>query len=318
MDCNKIIFSNRAYNSIVSETYDKVRTETGGILLGRIIDDVWYVVEVIDPGPNSIFTVTYFEYDTPYVNHLAKAISKQYKVELAVLGLWHRHPGSMDTFSSTDDGTNTEFSKLHSKGAISGLINIDPNLRLTMYHVGLPLKYTPRKFEVGDNLFPSSLLELKYTEASSSFYSKKGGVNEEQQVSERKKEKKNILNRIVNTLLRKPQPTIIINNYIPKDNPIPETKKPDEDYLVDLYSNEEIQIENNLKVKYESEVLEGKIEYLVSEFLDKRKIEPTIQFNVNLDVANPLFRYEGNEIKFSEGIFSRYIDSKINNTEFIG
>ena len=121
-DCSKIIFSNRAYNSIVSETYDKIKTETGGILLGRIINDIWYVVEVIDPGPNSIFTVTYFEYDTPYVNHLAKAISKQYKIELAVLGLWHRHPGSMDTFSSTDDGTNSDFSRLHPNGAISGLV----------------------------------------------------------------------------------------------------------------------------------------------------------------------------------------------------
>jgi len=317
IDCSKIIFSNRAYNSIVSETYDKIKTETGGILLGRIIDDIWYVVEVIDPGPNSIFTVTYFEYDTPYVNHLAKAISKQYKIELAVLGLWHRHPSSMDTFSSTDDGTNSEFSRLHHNGAISGLINIDPDLRLTMYHVSMPLKYTKISFEVGDALIPHHLLTLKYTEVETSFFSKK--IDEpfrSKDIGESRRPRKNILDKFIALVFRKP--TIIINNYLPTENGIPETKKLDEDYLVDLYTNEEIQLENNLNVKYESEVQEGKIVYSISEFLDGRKMDSAISFYVNLDVTNPMFHCSEKDLKFSEGIFCRYVESKLNNTKFVG
>lgn len=318
-DCSKIIFSNRAYNSIVSETYDKIKTETGGILLGRIINDIWYVVEVIDPGPNSIFTVTYFEYDTPYVNHLAKAISKQYKIELAVLGLWHRHPGSMDTFSSTDDGTNSDFSRLHPNGAISGLVNIDPNLRLTMYHVSMPLRYTKTSFEVGDALIPGHLLSLKYSEAETTFFSKNEQETfRQQEDGERKKPRRNILNKFFDTLFKKPETTIIINNYSPNENSIPETKKLDEDYLVDLYTNEEIQLENNLKVNYESEVQAGKIVYSIKEFTDGRKIDSAISFNVNLDVSNPMFHCSEKDLKFSKGIFSRYVESKLNNSEFVG
>lgn len=317
--CSKIVFSNRAYNSIVSETYDKIKTETGGILLGKIIADVWYVIEVIDPGPNSIFTVTYFEYDTPYVNHLAKAISKQYKTELAVLGLWHRHPGSMDTFSSTDDGTNTEFSKMHSKGAISGLINIDPNLRLTMYHVSLPLLYKKISFEVGDTLIPDYLFSFKYSEAKSSFFtrSEQNSFTSRVKVDE-KKTKKGILNKFIKSIFKKPATSVSIDNYTSNENNIPETKKLDEDYLIDLYAIEEIHLENDLKIKYESIVQEGKIVYSVNEFIDGRIIGLPILFNVNLDVASPMFRYDEKEIKFSEGVFSRYVESKLKNTEFIG
>ncbi|HVG16586.1 MAG TPA: Mov34/MPN/PAD-1 family protein, partial [Chitinophagaceae bacterium] len=163
-NCTEIIFSTRACNAMISETLDKIPTETGGILLGRVIDSVWYVLESIDPGPNSIFTITYFEYDTPYVNHLANMLSKQYKLELEVLGLWHRHPGSLDRFSNTDNGTNAAFARMTSKGAISGLINIDPTLRLTMYHVGYPLHYEQIPFKIGDHLLPGRLFEYKHSE----------------------------------------------------------------------------------------------------------------------------------------------------------
>lgn len=159
----KVIFSERAYTALLSETYEKITTETGGIFLGYYESDIWYIVEAIDPGPKSIFEVAYFEYDQKYVTHLINKIARLYKKDLSLLGLWHRHPGSFDIFSSTDDGTNISYAKLNKAGAISALVNIDPKFRLTVYHVSLPMgrvKYTPISYEVGDHLFPSGVLEL--------------------------------------------------------------------------------------------------------------------------------------------------------------
>lgn len=131
----RVRFTQRAWTSILSETLYKVRTETGGILLGYRDGNDWLVVESIDPGPNSTFEVAFFEYDEPYVNHLANRIVRLYERPLEVIGFWHRHPGSFDQFSGIDDGTNARYAQLSSWGSISGLINIDPTPRLTLFHV---------------------------------------------------------------------------------------------------------------------------------------------------------------------------------------
>lgn len=157
----KVVFSERAYTALLSETYEKIKTETGGILLGFYEDGVWYVVEAIDPGPHSIFEVAYFEYDREYVNHLINKVARLYRRDLALVGLWHRHPGSFDMFSGTDDQTNLEYASRSPNGAISALVNIDPKFRLSMFHVSArPQKYTRLQYEVGDDLFPEDALEL--------------------------------------------------------------------------------------------------------------------------------------------------------------
>lgn len=156
-----VVFSERAFTSILVETQEKSRTETGGVFLGYREDDVWYVIESIDPGPNSIFQPAYFEYDHNYINHLINKVSRLYTTQLDLIGLWHRHPGSFDSFSRTDDGTNTKYAELNEQGAISALVNIDPKFRLTVYAVTLPLKHEKVKFVVGDSYIPQSLLQLK-------------------------------------------------------------------------------------------------------------------------------------------------------------
>lgn len=162
-NCKCVVFSDRAYNDIVVETKKKNPLETGGILLGHILDNgIWVVMEVLPPGPKSIFEYAYFEYDEQFVNYLAQSKATEYEQELNLLGLWHRHPGSMDTFSGTDDGTNRIFAGLNPQGAISGLVNIDPKFRLTMYHVSNPLQYNRVAVEVGDDLIPEEYFKLKY------------------------------------------------------------------------------------------------------------------------------------------------------------
>ncbi len=156
----KVIFSDRAYASVLAETTEKIKTETGGLFLGKIENDVWYIIEAIDPGPKSIFEIAYFEYDTKYTEHLINKIANLYDTELELIGLWHRHPGSFDIFSSTDDGTNSKYASMRPQGAISGLVNIDPDFRFTMYHVSQPCKYSKITYEVGNDKIPEKLLEF--------------------------------------------------------------------------------------------------------------------------------------------------------------
>lgn len=156
----QVVFTQRAFVSILAETAEKIQTETGGIFLGYRDADTWYIIEAIDPGPKSTFQVAYFEYDTKYVNHLVNKIARLYSKPLELIGLWHRHPGSFDQFSGTDDGTNLKYASLHKEGAISALVNIDPEFRLTVFHVVSPLAYHRVHYNVGDELVPKQFRTL--------------------------------------------------------------------------------------------------------------------------------------------------------------
>jgi integrative and conjugative element protein (TIGR02256 family) len=160
----EIIFSNRAHLAIITETSERIKTETGGIFLGCYENGTWYVIEAIDPGPNSIFHTAYFEYDKKYTTHLINKIARLYQSKLTLIGLWHRHPGSFDQFSTTDAGTNSDYAKLAPHGAVSVLVNIDPHFRITPYHVALPLLYTRIPYSVGDSLIPKHMMQLKDAE----------------------------------------------------------------------------------------------------------------------------------------------------------
>ncbi|MCI7316211.1 MAG: Mov34/MPN/PAD-1 family protein [Bacteroidales bacterium] len=160
-----MVFTQRAFNSILTETIHKHPVETGGILIGYVLDSgARIVVENIPPGPQSTHQWGYFEYDVDFVNYLSNVVARQYVGNLQVLGLWHRHPGSMDTFSSTDDGTNRMFASEHPLGAISALVNCDPRARITMYHVAPNGAYTPIEWFVDDgDLIPENYLKLWYS-----------------------------------------------------------------------------------------------------------------------------------------------------------
>ena len=45
----EVVFSQRAIAAVMAETAEKIQTETGGLFLGKVIGDTWYVVESIDP-----------------------------------------------------------------------------------------------------------------------------------------------------------------------------------------------------------------------------------------------------------------------------
>ena len=178
-NCQIVVFSDKAYNAVIRETFEWEPVETGGILLGHILDNgCWIVMDVLPPGygegregDNVYHEYGYFEYNRKFVNYLAKSVAEQYDIPLELLGLWHRHPGSMDHFSGTDDGTNATFAQQNPQGIISGLINVDPQLRMTMYYLSHadainrgrgPLNYQEVQVEVGSDLIPEEYFRLRY------------------------------------------------------------------------------------------------------------------------------------------------------------
>jgi integrative and conjugative element protein (TIGR02256 family) len=154
-----IYISDRALSDIVTETVEHLHTETGGVLLGLRTAKAWYVIESLDPGPGAILQHAFFEYNHEYLTHLANKVARRYHTKLRLLGLWHRHPGSLDSFSRTDDGTNLRYAEMLDGQAISGLINLDPDFRMTFYRVETqPLDYTRLSVRTGDDHFPRDLL----------------------------------------------------------------------------------------------------------------------------------------------------------------
>lgn len=155
--CNKVVLSDRAFIQIFNESRARIQTETGGLLLGHFDKGVWYVVEASDPGINAKFFGSYHEGDDVYENHVCGVISRTYKYPLVFLGMWHRHPGSLDTFSGTDDGTNYKYAGSAGNGCISAIVNYDPDFRITFYYVeqgGAPhVLYTCVDVEVGNDKF---------------------------------------------------------------------------------------------------------------------------------------------------------------------
>lgn len=180
-DCRSIILSDKACTSILQEAMDKDPLETGGLLLGQVSHGRWYVVEATGPGINAVHTNTHNEMDNIYHNHIFPVLSRQYKKELFLLGLWHRHPGSLDRFSFDDDRTNRLFSEAVGKAmygsgadkrlksnAVSMLLNFDPVQRMTGYYCSISedeegaLSYHRVPVSVGNRYFRrTGFLQLK-------------------------------------------------------------------------------------------------------------------------------------------------------------
>lgn len=157
-----LYIAERALAEIAAETLEHFYTETGGVLLGVEEGGDWYAVESLDPGPGAILERSFFEYNHHYMSHLADKVARRYRRELRLIGLWHRHPGSFDSFSAVDDGTNLSYAELLGGKAISGLVNVDPEFRMTFYQVQAPpLGYRRIRVCTGDDHFPRDLLATR-------------------------------------------------------------------------------------------------------------------------------------------------------------
>ena len=161
--CIHCFINDRAYASIITEVLTNGQNETGGVLLGYIVNRAWYIVESIDPGLDTVNQIAFFQWDTEYVNHQAERLSKIYNKPLTVLGFWHRHPGSMDYFSLQDETTIRKNLRELRAGLLSMLVNIDPKLRMTFYYC-YDNDIMPIRYDVGNKYFPVEL--MKYADST--------------------------------------------------------------------------------------------------------------------------------------------------------
>lgn len=185
-----VVFTQRAFNAIITETISKHPIETGGVFLGYVLNnDTWIVVENIAPGMKSTHRYAYFEYDSEFVTYLANVIANQYKGNLRILGLWHRHPGSMDVFSNTDMNTNRDYARDCPFGAISALINCDPRWRMTMYHITQDGQCYEAEWVVDDgDIIPEEYLQLHYTDPENVPIFDNSGVLDQQRNNQNEEE----------------------------------------------------------------------------------------------------------------------------------
>lgn len=174
--CFHVVLSDRAYAAILSEVMKNGDNETGGVLLGTIYKNIWYVVESVDPGLVTTNTQDFFRWDAEYVNHLLDKLCPIYRFMISIVGFWHRHPGSMDFFSPTDENTIRSNLKNSKYGLLSMLVNIDPKLRMSFYYCWQET-LTRVKYDVGDEYFPIELLE----------YAKPDGIAEKNGIPESKR-----------------------------------------------------------------------------------------------------------------------------------
>ena len=152
-NCFGIIMTDRAFAQIYCETQYRDNKETGGLLLGHFIHNMWFIIESSDPGYNCIFHPTYHINNEEYANHVCTVLSRLYKHPLSFLGMWHRHTGSNNSFSTVDNATNTKYAKSVGNGCISLIINQDPLFRITAYYVdicGTCISYTQTDLAIGN------------------------------------------------------------------------------------------------------------------------------------------------------------------------
>ena len=152
--CKQVIFSQRAYTALIAEAASRDPDETVGILMGQYDKDgTWYVVETTDPGLETLHSYCHSQMDSRYGNHILAVQSRLYRKNLILLGLWHRHPGSLDEFSREDKKTNAKFAASIGNGALSMLLNIDPVPRLTCYYLSKEGQYSKVPVQIGDQYF---------------------------------------------------------------------------------------------------------------------------------------------------------------------
>lgn len=160
--CSEVILSKKAFAKIVSDTFSYENDETGGVLIGLICNGKWFVTDVIDAGLNgsTVHTPTYFVYDEKYINHRMEKERLIYKYPRYALGIFHRHPGHLDTFSLPDENTMKDHCLISQHGILSMLVNMDPEFRMTFYYASKEDELFQVKYHIGDDLIPDEYFEV--------------------------------------------------------------------------------------------------------------------------------------------------------------
>lgn len=151
--CLHVVLSSRAYAGILSQALRDVREESGGVLLGRVHNRIWYVMEAAAlPFPEA---PAVFSWEPEEVRRIAEFCGGLYQEPMEVLGFWHRHPARMDYFSPEDEQVLQSGQWPH--GQLAMLVNADPDLRLSFYCCN-GMELMPVEYDHGDEYFLEELL----------------------------------------------------------------------------------------------------------------------------------------------------------------
>jgi len=66
--------------------------ETGGVLLGRLVNETMIVTTISGPGPNAIHEPLYFKADKNYIDMVIDLEFANSEGGIVYLGEWHTHP----------------------------------------------------------------------------------------------------------------------------------------------------------------------------------------------------------------------------------
>ncbi len=118
------------------------KKETGGILLGKLIEDTIIVFKVSGPGPNAIHEPLFFRADKNYIDMIIDLEYANSDGEVVYLGEWHTHPQVIPFPSELDLSSLNEIT--YSAGS--------PKILLILGAIGFNL----------ENIRSQSLVLLKY------------------------------------------------------------------------------------------------------------------------------------------------------------
>lgn len=124
--CTGVVLSPLAWALMISQSYLNNPNETGGALLGYRDGTTVHVTVALPSGPRSQASPVMLKYNEEFQNYVFGVITELMGEKGGLLGLWHRHPGSLDRFSGVDAVAHEQFGKvLNGVGVISLLINLD-------------------------------------------------------------------------------------------------------------------------------------------------------------------------------------------------
>lgn len=167
--CTRVVLSPLAWTLMISQSYLNDPNETGGALLGYRDGTTVHVTVALPSGPRSQASPVMLKYNEEFQNYVFGVITELMGQKAGLLGLWHRHPGSLDRFSGVDAVAHEQFGKVLN-GVTSLLVNLGPEgaPRVTGYFVDTKEKVyhlIPVTVEetAGQLLIPAEEIIRKYT-----------------------------------------------------------------------------------------------------------------------------------------------------------
>lgn len=132
----QVVFSDSASASMSVDIQHSIlyNIEIGGVLLGHIENNKFYVVENVCLGFKIISSLFTFKYDNEFIDYLANHYSQMYKQKLNVVGLWHTHIDGESIFSPSDRELNNSFITIFGNYIVSSIVAINvPSVRIVNY-----------------------------------------------------------------------------------------------------------------------------------------------------------------------------------------